>query len=173
MTTSALPTPGLEVRRTRAWVALALVPVLLLVAAGVWFVTHPAPLETTTVPVQATAPVGVAVYVGVYRLPADADRTLHLSDVDVADDGEAEVAVAALVCHGSALNVTSTPTTFCPDLEPASDATMRPGDQLVLQVAGESAGSVTISPPRVSYRDALQRATQPAGRPVELTVLAR
>jgi hypothetical protein len=69
--------------------------------------------------------------------------------------------------------VTTTPDTFCAELGPTEGATMRAGDEVVLEVAGAAPGVVVIDRVRVVYRDGLQWATQDAGAPSQVTILAR
>jgi hypothetical protein len=163
----------LQVRHSRSratwWVLLAAV----LVAVGVWFATHPEPLATSDESVRASTPVGVPVYVGVFRLPDDEDRSLEISDVEVVGVRTDRVAIAPLVCRGGALGVTTAPSAFCDDLVSAPGSRLGPGDMLVLQLTGESPGSAGLERVRVSYRSGLQWATQEAGHPVQVEVVDR
>lgn len=159
---------GLEVRRSRAWVALWALPVVALVAVGAWFVTHPEPLPTSDDAVTVSTPVDVPVYVGVFT---PTGRTLDISDVRVRQSGDADVDV--LVCHDGTVGVTTDPDTFCTRLEDAVGAELTAGDELLLRVSAAAPGPVSIDRVEVSYRDGLQWATQEAGQPVVVNVLGR
>lgn len=153
--------------------------VLLWVAAGAvavafagWFVTHPAALPVSQDPVAVSAPLGQAVYVGIYRPEAGEGRTLHLSELTVDVDGEARV--AALVCREGTVSVTSDPRAFCSRLDVATGAIVGPEDGMVLEILDDAPGEASIGPVEVSYRDGLQWGTQPVGpQKVEATFISR
>lgn len=166
-------TDGLQVRRTRLWLAPWVLVVVALVAVGAWFATHPEPLPTSDDTLTASTPLGVPVYVGVFTPTAGSGRSLEISDVAVHTAGDAEVTVAPMVCRDGALSVTTAPNPFCSALVPASGARLGPADELVLQVTGETPGTADIDRVEVSYRDGLQWATQEAGRPALVTILDR
>lgn len=159
---------GLEVRRSRAWLALWALPVAALVAVGAWFATHPAPLPTSDEAVTVSTPVDVPVYIGVF---APTGRTLDISEVRVRQSGDA--AVDVLVCRDGTVGVTTDPDTFCAALEDAAGAQLHPGDELLLRVSAAAPGPVSIDRVEVSYRDGLQWATEEAGHPVVVNVLDR
>ncbi|HEU4810765.1 MAG TPA: hypothetical protein VFT00_01370 [Nocardioides sp.] len=159
---------GLEVRRSRAWLALWALPVAALVGVGAWFATHPEPLPTSDEAVTASTPVDIPVYVGVFT---PTDRTLDISDVRVRHTGDAVVDV--LVCRDGTVGVTSDPDTFCTGVDDAVDANLTPGDELLLRVSATAPGPVSIDRVEVSYRDGLQWGTDEAGHPVVVNVLGR
>src|SRR4051794_35321322 len=86
--------------------------------------TPPDGLPTSNVPVPAEAPVGEAVYVGVFGTPADFDRSLHVSGVRVFATSTADVTIVPHVCHGGSVSVTTTPDSFCRTFGPTEDATL-------------------------------------------------
>ena len=69
--------------------------------------------------------------------------------------------------------MTTTPETFCEELGPTEGATLERGDTVVLEVVGDAPGVVDIDRIRIAYRDGLQWATQDAGAPSQVTILAR
>jgi hypothetical protein len=162
----------LQVRRSRrGLVLLWLVVVVIAGAFGAWYVTHPRSLPTPDDPLEVSVPLGERIYVGVYDPAADDDRTLHLGEVSVEVQGEAVVAVQ--VCREGAISETTEPETFCSALEDAANATVEPGDSLVLEILEDQAGEATIGPVQVSFREGLQWDTQPVGPVVEATFVSR
>jgi hypothetical protein len=71
------------------------------------------------------------------------------------------------------MHVTTTPETFCRDLGPTEGATLEGGDEIVLEVSGDAPTVVDIDRVRIAYRDGLQWATQDAGAPAMVSILAR
>jgi hypothetical protein len=170
--TDARTPRSLQVERSRRGrLLLWLVAIAVAVGFGAWFVTHPPPLPLPEDPVEVSIPIGEADYVGIYNPAADDDRTLHISQVAIAVDGEARV--AALVCKDGKLSETTAPATFCTSLVEAEGATLEPGDGLVLEIVGNEPAGVTIEPPELSYRDGLRWGTQPVGPTVEATFVRR
>ena len=84
-----------------------------------------------------------------------------------------DVTITPHVCHGGSVRVTTTPETFCEELGPTEGATLERGDTVVLEVVGDAPGVVDIDRIRIAYRDGLQWATQDAGAPSQVTILAR
>lgn len=159
-------------RRGWRWVAYAAV-LLAVVAVGAWVSTHPEPLATSDERVVASTPVTVPVFLGVYRAPADLGRTLHVAGVRVFASATADVRIVPHLCRGGSVHVTSTPESFCSDLGPTEDTTLGSGDEVVLEVVGDAPAVVEIDRVRIAYRDGLQWATQDAGAPSQVTILAR
>jgi hypothetical protein len=169
------PEGALEVRPSRrglGWAASAAVLVVL-VAAVAWVSTHPAPLDTMDSTVVASTPVTEPVFLGVYGAPADLGRSLRIAGVRVFATATADVTIVPHVCHGGSVRVTTTPESFCSELGPTEGATLEGGDAIVLEVVGEAPAVVEIDRVRIAYRDGLQWATQDAGAPAQVTVLAR
>jgi hypothetical protein len=163
---------SLQVRRSRRGLVLLWVVVIAVVVAfGAWYVTHPAPLPTPDEPLEVSAPLGEAVYVGAYDPAADDDRTLHLGEVSIQVEGEATVAVQ--VCRDGAVSETTEPETFCSSLDDAANATVEPGDTLVLEIVEDQPGEATVGPAQVSFREGIQWDTQPVGPVVDATFVSR
>ena len=175
--TSATPEPAgaLSVAPSRrGWRVAPYVAALAVLAAVVgWVSTHPTGLATSSIRVTASTPVSEPVFLGVYGAPADFDRTLHVSGVRVFATSTAPVTIVPHVCHGGSVHVTTTPETFCSDFGPTEGAAFTGGDEIVLEVVGDEPGVVEIDRVRIAYRDGLQWATQDAGAPAQVTVLAR
>jgi hypothetical protein len=158
----------------RGWRITAYVVLLLVVLATLgWVSTHPKGLATSGTRIQAETPVEQPVYVGVFSTPADFDRTLHVSGVRVFATSTTEVTIVPHICHGGSLSVTTAPDTFCRSFGPTENATLQAGDAIVLEVSGDAPGVVEIDRVRVAYRDSLQWATQDAGAPSQVSILAR
>jgi hypothetical protein len=145
----------------------------LLLAVIAWVSTHPDELATTDTKVQAQTPVATPVYVGVFGTPAGFDRTLHVAGVRVFATSTADVTIVPHVCHGGSVNVTTTPQSFCSSFGASEGATLTSGDEIVLEVVGDVPTVVDIDRVRVAYRDGLQWATQDAGAPARVSILAR
>jgi hypothetical protein len=177
--TSVTPEPAgpapLAVAPSRRGWRIATYAVALVVLAAVlgWVSTHPKALATADTAVQAETPVGEPVFVGVFGTPADFDRTLRVSGVHVFATSAADVTIVPHVCHGGSVHVTTTPETFCRDLGPTEGATLEGGDEIVLEVSGDVPTVVDIDRVRIAYRDGLQWATQDAGAPAMVSILAR
>jgi hypothetical protein len=144
-----------------------------LLAVVGWVSTHPDSLPTSKARVVASTPVAVPVFIGVFDTPADFDRSLHVSGVRVFATSTVDVTITPHVCHGGSINVTTTPDSFCASLGRTEDVALDQGDEIVLEVVGDSPGVVDIDRIRVAYRDGLQWATQDAGAPSQVTILAR
>jgi hypothetical protein len=167
--------PGaLQVRRRQRLGLVGWLLALVVVAAVVgWVSTHPADLPTSSERVTASTPVGTPVYVGVFGAPSDFDRTLHVSGVKIFAVSTVEMDITPWLCRGGSVGVTTTPDAFCSELVDTEGATMRAGDEIVLEVSGEEPGSVAIDPVRVAYRDGFQWATQDAGSAAVVSLLPR
>ncbi|HET6938928.1 MAG TPA: hypothetical protein VFI19_09995 [Nocardioides sp.] len=158
----------------RGWRITAYVAFLVAMLAVIgWVSTHPKALDTSTTRVQAETPVGEPVYVGVFAAPAGFGRNLHVSGVRVFATSTADVTVTPHICHGGSVSVTTTPETFCREFGPSEGASFEAGDAIVLEVVGDAPGVVDIDRVRVAYRDGLQWATQDAGAPSQVNILAR
>jgi len=158
----------------RGWrVATYVLLLLVLLAVVGWVSTHPKALATSDATVRAETPVAQPVYVGVFGAPADFGRTLHVAGVRVFATSDAEVTIVPHLCHGGSVHVTITPETFCTELGPTECATLRAGDEILLEVVGDAPGTVRIDRVRVAYREGMQWATQDAGARSEVSILAR
>ncbi|MCW2765124.1 MAG: hypothetical protein JWO11_1083 [Nocardioides sp.] len=167
-------TGALQVRRRP--VAGIVVGVLAAIGAavgGAWFVHHPADLPTSDARVTASTPVGQPVYVGVFAGTAEFGRTLRLFGVKVHTTSNSQVEVVPLLCHGGTIGVTTDPATFCAELVNPEGESFGPGDDIVLEVTGDTAGVAVIDRVRLGYREGFQVATQEAGVPVSVNILDR
>jgi hypothetical protein len=154
-------------------VIVATVLVALSVAAGcAWYVTHPSDLPTSGRTVHATTPTGQPVYVGVFAATGGFDRTLRLSGVKVHTTSTTDVEVVPLLCRGGTIGVTSDPATFCTELVNPEGQSFGPGDDIILEITGDAAGVAAVDSVRLGYREGIQAATQDAGVPVVVNILA-
>lgn len=158
----------------RGWGITAYVVVLVMLLAVIgWVSTHPDELATSEAKVVASTPVTEPVYLGVFGTPADFERTLHVAGVRVFASSTADVTIVPHVCRGGSVHVTTTPESFCADVGPTEGSTLRSGDEILLEVVGDSPGVVEIDRVRIAYRDGFQWATQDAGAPSQVTILSR
>lgn len=165
----------LRVRRRSRWaVRGAWLSGLVVFTVLVGYVaTHPDELPTSDEVVTAATPAGRPVYLGVFQPDASFDRSLDLSGVKVFAESTVPVTITPLLCRGGAVGVTSEPEPFCAELVATEGATLEAGDEVVLEVSGDQAGTVRIERVRLAYRDRLQWATQFAGSPAVVTILSR
>ena len=160
--------------RSRWLVRLAWLVGLLVAVTVVWHVTtNPDALPTTDGVVTASTPAGQAVFVGVFSATNDFGRELEISGVKVFATAPGPVTVTPHLCRGGSVGVTTDPLPFCDDFVPTEGATMRPGDEIVLEVVGDVPGQVAFDRIRVAYREGFKRATQRAGEPAVVTILSR
>ena len=177
--TSVTPEPpdgeALAVAPSRRWLQVAAYVVALVVLFAVigWVSTHPDSLPTSKTTVVASTPVAEPVFLGVFDTPAGFDRNLHIAGVRVSATSTVDVTITPHVCHGGSINVTTTPDSFCATLGPTEDTALRQGDEVVLEVVGDTPGVVDIDRIRIAYRDGLQWATQDAGAASQVTILPR
>lgn len=171
--TDARTPRSLQVERSRRGrILLWLCALVVVVAFGAWFMTHPAPLPTPGEPVSVLIPLGEAEYVGLYDPAADDGRTLHISKVALDVDGAATVVVR--VCRNGTVSATNEPEAFCSSLVEAAGATLAPGDGLVLEILDDDQpGPVTIRPVEISFREGVRWGTRPVGPTVEATFVSR
>lgn len=146
---------------------------VLVVAVVAWIGTHPAALPTTTNRIQASAPAGQPVFIGVFELPADSGRTLAVNGVRVFATSTVDTTVVPHVCRGGSVSVTTDPISFCSSIDPTEGTTLHAGDEVMLEVTGSGQGVAEIDRVRVAYRDGVQWAVQDAGAPSQVTFLAR
>lgn len=156
----------LEVSTPPRWSRVAwILPLVALLAVLAWYATHPTALPAPEAAAEATAPAATPVYVGMFSA---GDRSLAVRGIDIdVEGGEA----TAIICRAGNLGVTTEATAFCSETVDAVGAALEPGDQLVLEVTGESGATVEVAAPQVSYREGMQFGTSQTGRPVTVTVL--
>jgi hypothetical protein len=157
------------------WTRWLWVPVILVLAGfTAWWMTHPEELPNPDDTRDASTKAGQTIYVGVTEDDdLDGSRKLHISDVTFRKVSRGGVTVEALVCHDGSINTTANPEPFCGSVEKAEGATidLGGGDQLVVSVTADSSQIVTLEAVKLSYREGLQWATQPVGRPVTVDVI--
>jgi hypothetical protein len=163
----------LALRRRSKWlVRLAwLVGLVVVVAVGWQVTTNPDDLPTSGDVVTASTPAGRPVFVGVFATPGDFDRSIEISGVKVFATAPGPVTVTPHLCRGGSVGVTTDPTLFCSELVPTEGATMKAGDEIVLEVVGDVPGQVVFDRIRVAYREDFQWATQTAGRPAVVEIV--
>lgn len=156
-----LPHPHARPRTTRIVVLLA----VLVVVGGwlVWFLRSPGGLPTDDRTVNATGVVGTPVYVGVFTVPSDFDRDLHVDGVKVRTEASADVEVTPLLCQDATVEVTTAPDQFCDDLVNPEGQTLGAGDSIVLEIQADQPVEAHIDRIEIGFRQDIRSATEPAG----------
>jgi hypothetical protein len=77
------------------------------------------------------------------------------------------------VCHGGSVSVTTDPVSFCTAIGDTEGATLRPGDEVLLEVRGSAQGVAEIDRIRIAYRDGVRWGVQDAGAPAQVQFLPR
>ena len=163
----------LAVRRSpRAALVGGAVVVVAAVGAFAWHATSPDALPTSGVPVPASTPVGIPVYVGVFPGAADWDRTLDLAGVKVHTTSNTRLTVTPLLCRDGAVGVTSDPSTFCSELVDPEGQQLTPSDSIVVEVTSDVPAVAVIDPVRLAFREQLQWGTLTAGSGAVVRVVA-
>lgn len=155
-------------RRTRVGIAAG--TALGVLAAGAFWVTHPAKPPASTSPISAQTAVGTPVYLSLGGVDAGIDIAGVRAEVEASVD---DTAVKILLCRDGTFEATTDPDLFCASLEDPSGRRMDVGDTLVAEVQGTIPGGVYLHQVRVSYTDGLQRGTADFGRPAVVTLLQR
>jgi hypothetical protein len=164
---------ALTLRKRSPWLVrlVWLLGVALAATVVAYVATHPDELPTTDGVVTASTPSGRPVFVGVFAAPAGFGRSVHVSGVKVFATAPGPVTITPHLCRGGSVGVTTDPTPFCSEVVPTEGATLRAGDEIVLEVVGDVPGTIAIDRVRIAYRDDFQWATQRAGRPAVVTIL--
>lgn len=166
MTSKSLEMPRrpAPAKRTKLGWILAVVAIFLLaVGWAVWFLRTPDGLPTSSRTAEGNGVVGQDVYVGMWAVGDDFDRTLHITDIQVGVEAEGDVSVEPQLCTGGTISVTSDASSFCTDLVDAEGADFTDGDSIVLVVRAAEPTTVKLGRLEVSYRDGIRWATQDAG----------
>ncbi len=163
----------------RRWVAWLWLPVLfVLVAVGLWWMGHPAALPLADRTVTASAKVEQRVYVGV-TVDGSVDRELAISKAAFRTAGDSTngldadgLEVEAWICRDGAISQTTAPDRFCDDVIPAEGNSLRLGnDQLMVSIQSTAAVALHLEPVELTFRDGLQRGTDPFGPEYEFVVI--
>ncbi|HYG95169.1 MAG TPA: hypothetical protein VD859_16445 [Nocardioides sp.] len=150
--------------RSRLWAILAVVGVVALVAGwAAWYATTPEELPVSARTVTAEGVTGTTFYVGMFAAPDDFDRSIHVSDVEVPTSGDGGAEITPLLCREGAVGVTTSPEEFCSELVEPEGEDLTSGDSIVLEVAAEEVGELTVDRVEISFREKLSWGTEPAG----------
>lgn len=156
-----LPTPG---QRSRATRLVAVVGAALIVLSWtIWYLVSPRSLEINEDVLTVQGRAGSAVYVEVFTVPDDWERTLDISKVSVDTDVEGDLKVTPLICRGHTNGVTSKPENFCDDLVDTNGVDLGAGDAVLLRLEAEDAVEGEIERIRISFREGLRWGTKDAG----------
>jgi hypothetical protein len=166
MTSSSLEVPRRRQpeKRSRLW-RVVVVLATLAVAVGwlVWFLRTPDDLPTSGEAAEGSGVVDQVVYVGMFAVGDDFDRTLRVSDVSVEVDPDDGVEVTPMICRGGSLSVTTDVDAFCPGLDEPDGADFSDGDSIVLAVTASAPTEVEIGRIELSFRDGIRWGTKEAG----------
>ncbi len=155
-----MPSP----QRSKLWRVVAVVLAMALAAAWLaWYLLTPEDLPVSEQEVMATGVAGTPVYVGMYRVPEDADRTIHVSGVKLHTTANTEVEVEPLLCRGGAIGNTTEPEVFCEDLVDPAGEELGPGDSIVIEVTADQAAVAVVDRIRIGFREGVVSGTKPAG----------
>ena len=166
MSSSSLEVPRRRVRaqRSKLWGVVAVVGIVILAVGWViWFLRTPDGLPVSSRTLDGTGVVGQDVYVGMFAVGDDFDRTLRISDIDVPVDADGEVKVEPKVCRGGTISVTTDAARFCDELDDPDGADFSEGDSIVLVVSAPEPIEVTIGRIEISFRDGVRWGTKEAG----------
>jgi hypothetical protein len=166
-------------RLLRGWRAVALgAAVVVLLSAGGWWLTHPAPLRSFQNRTTLRLAVGQA---GTYSLFVWTRGTVHLREASpVLAAGADHADVRVLMCRTK----DGTPAVFslrgkaeqvCAATRQVSGSTLHPptkGEpwQVVVEVVPRSRGTVVVDGIRLAYRDGLRRGSQLIDQELRLQV---
>ncbi|UMG92819.1 hypothetical protein [Nocardioides sp. TF02-7] len=132
-----------------------------LVAGGwtAWYVLTPEDLPVTARTAEATGVVGTPVYVGMLTL--DADRTLHVSEVEVAVDGD--VVAEPVLCRGGSVGVTTAPEGYCTHVTDGATGELDAGDSVMLRITATEPAEATVGRLELTFREGIRWGTREAG----------
>jgi hypothetical protein len=149
---------------SRLWRTFVIVATVA-VAVGwlVWFLRTPDGLPTSTQTSVGTGVVDQEIYVGMFVVGDDFDRTLRISEISVDVSPDDDVEVRAMVCKGGSLSVTTDVDSFCPELDEPDGADFADGDSVVLAVTASAPAEVEIGRIEISFRDGIRWGTKEAG----------
>lgn len=151
-------------KRSRLRWILALLAILALVVAWVvWYLKTPDGLSTSADTVEDAGAVGQDLYVGMWAVGDDFDRTIRIDEIEVPVDADADVTVTPKLCAGGTVSVTTDAASFCPELEDVDGADFEAGDSIVLVVNASAPTTVEIGRLEVSFHDGIRWATDDAG----------
>lgn len=138
---------------------------ILALAVGwvVWYLKTPDGLTTSSDTAEGNGAVGQDVYVGMWAVGDEFDRTIHIDEISVDVESDAEVVVEPKVCAGGTVSVTTDATPFCPSLVDAEDVDFTEGDSIVLVVSASAPTTVHVGRLEVSFHDGIRWATDAAG----------
>lgn len=151
-------------KRSRLWWVLTVIGIFFLaVGWAVWFLRTPDGLSTTRRTVEGNGVVGEDLYVGMWAVGDNFDRTIKITDIDVDVDADGDVTVEPKLCTGGTISVTTDAESFCTGLVDADGAEFTSGDSIVLVVTAAEPTTVMLGRLSVSYRDGIRWATRSAG----------
>ena len=166
MSSSSLEVPRRQRpgKRSKLWrIVLILATVGVAVGWAVWFARTPDDLPTSSRTAEGTGVVDQEVYVGMFAVGDDFDRTLRISEILVEVSPGDGVEITPLICRDGSVSVTTDADSYCSQLDEPDDAEFSNGDSIVLAVSASSATDVEISQIEIGFREGVKWGTKPAG----------
>ena len=166
MSSSSLEVPRRQrpEKRSKLW-RIVVILATLAVAIGwlIWFLRTPDDLPTNSDRVIESGVVDQTVYVGMFAVGDDFDRTIRISEISVDVDPNDDVEVTPLICRGGTVSFTTDADSFCPELDEPDSADFSSGDSIVLAVTASAPTEVEIGRIEISFRDGIRWGTKEAG----------
>lgn len=166
MSSSSLEVPRRQrpEKRSKLWrTAVILATLAVTVGWLIWFLRTPDDLPTESSRVTEAGVVDQTVYIGMFAVGEDFDRTIRISEISIDVTPEADVEVTPLICRGGSISFTTDAESFCPELEEANDADFSSGDSIVLGVTASAPNVVEVGQLEISFRDGIRWGTKDAG----------
>lgn len=151
-------------KRSKLWrIVIVLATVGVAIGWLIWFLRTPDGLPTSTQSATGAGVVDQEVYVGMFAVGDDFDRTLQISEISVDVSPDDGVEVTPLICRNGSISVTTDADSYCEELDSAEDADFSDGDSIVLAVSASAPADVEIGRIEVSFRDGIRWGTEEAG----------
>ncbi len=166
MSSSSLEVPRRQrpEKRSKLWrIVVVLATVAVAVGWLIWFLRTPDDLPTESGRVTESGVVDQTVYVGMFVVGDDFDRTIRISEISVDVTPGDDVEVTPLICRGGTVSFTTDADSFCPELDDVDDAEFSSGDSIVLAVTASEPNVVDVGRLEISFRDGIRWGTKDAG----------
>jgi hypothetical protein len=151
-------------KRSKLWrILIILATVAVAVGWTIWFVRTPDDLPTTSRTADGTGVVDQDIYIGMFAVGDDFDRTLNISEISVDVTSEGEVEVVPKLCRGGTISVTTDADQFCSELVDVKGEEFSNGDSIVLLVSASEPTDVEIGQIEISFREGIRWGSKAAG----------
>lgn len=151
-------------KRSKLWRFVVIgAAVVLVVGWLIWYLRTPDDLPLSDRTVSDSGVVGQELYVGMFAVGDEFDRTLRISEITVDVDSDGETIVEPKICRDGSLSVTTDASGFCSALDDPTDADFSAGDSIVLVVTASEPTEVSIGRLEISFREGIRWGTKGAG----------